>query len=85
MRYNTYQGNWRPATTTYQILAFRYRFIADSEDFVLLMPAHNNHYVAVPEISLPVLMRLFISSPVQGICSRHFIDPTNLIFVIIKR
>jgi hypothetical protein len=37
--YNTYQGNWCPAITTYWILAFGYKSIADNEDFVQLMPA----------------------------------------------
>jgi hypothetical protein len=30
--YNTYHENWRSATTTYQILAPRYKSIADIED-----------------------------------------------------
>ncbi len=33
VRYNTFHGNWRSAITTYQILAHRYKSIADIEDF----------------------------------------------------
>ncbi len=43
-------------TTVYRIFASHYKSIADSEDFVQLMPVSycNNRYVAVPEISLSV-------------------------------
>jgi hypothetical protein len=37
-RYNTWHKNWRPATTTYWILAQCYKLIADIEDLGQLMP-----------------------------------------------
>jgi hypothetical protein len=44
MRYNTYNRNWRPATTTYRILATPYKSIVDIEDFGQLMPQAKNQY-----------------------------------------
>jgi hypothetical protein len=51
MRHNNYQRNWRPATTTYRILALHYKCIVDIEDFWKMMPVAYNWYVAVPKLA----------------------------------
>ncbi len=77
---NTYYG-----TTTYRILAPRYKSIADSEDFGTLIAAR---YKPVSSSDHKLARRyeiVKISSPAHEICGWRYINPAKLIFVIVNR
>ncbi len=79
-RYITYYRNWSPATTIYLILVPCYKSIADIEILGHRWRHTKDCYIAVTRNQLTGIDEIIkISATVHRICSRNYIDSTQII------